>query len=188
MNIIQSTRNVVPSRIAMAAWLGTDSIFFFSSLEFLLARWYSRTSTNDHLCTTASPPQRPFFVRTVHTLIDYEQPLVFLSQSSKTRETRKWPNAWRTARDERGTLVSRGSPLRHFRARALLSLNLKKNRDCSQSNTFTLVSTSLQWPLSSFPKVAVVKRFNCIGICIPRCRSYFSKHCISKAYTLFFCW
>ena len=29
-------------------------------------------------------------------------------------------------------------------------------------HTFTLVSTSLQWPLSSVPKVAVVERFNCI--------------------------
>ena len=29
-------------------------------------------------------------------------------------------------------------------------------------NTLTLVSTSLQWPLSSVPKVAVVQSFNCI--------------------------
>ena len=29
-------------------------------------------------------------------------------------------------------------------------------------NTLTLVSASLQWPLSSVPKVAVVERFNCI--------------------------
>ena len=28
-------------------------------------------------------------------------------------------------------------------------------------HTFTLVSTSLQWPLSSVPKVAVVEGFNC---------------------------
>ena len=41
--------------------------------------------------------------------------LFFLSPSSKTRETRKWPRA---------TLS---------RARALPSLNLKKKRDCSQS-------------------------------------------------------
>ena len=53
------------------------------------------------------------------------------------RETRKWPRAWLKARDGRGTraatLVSRASRLRRSRARALLSLNLKKKRDCSQS-------------------------------------------------------
>ena len=29
-------------------------------------------------------------------------------------------------------------------------------------HTFTLVSTSLQWPPFSVPKVAVLERFNCI--------------------------
>ena len=31
-------------------------------------------------------------------------------------------------------------------------------------HTFTLVSTSLQWPLSSVPKVASVEGFNCITL------------------------
>ena len=31
-------------------------------------------------------------------------------------------------------------------------------------NTFTLVSTSLQWPLTSLPKVAVVEGFNCTTV------------------------
>ena len=97
---------------------------------FLFVAGNLHDNTVEPPLTTISAQRPPlhnghFFLRTVHTLIDYEQPLVFLSQSSKTRETRKWPNAWRTARDERGTLVSRGSPFRHFRARALLSLNLK---------------------------------------------------------------
>ena len=46
-------------------------------------------------------------------LVDYEQSLFFLSRSSKTRET--------------AALVSHAS--------ALPSLNLTKNRDCSQSNS-----------------------------------------------------
>ena len=57
------------------------------------------------------------------------------------RETRKWPRAWLMARDGRGTaLVSRVSRLHHSRARALLSLNLKKKRDCLQSSKFV-------WPI-----------------------------------------
>ena len=64
--------------------------------------------------------------------LDYEQSLFSVVRRAK-RETRKWL----MARDGRGTenaaLVSRVSRLRRFRTRALLSLNLKKNRDCSQS-------------------------------------------------------
>ena len=60
--------------------------------------------------------------------IDYEQPLFFLSPSRKTCERRKWPRAWLKARDGRGTRAAHRS-----RTRALLSLNLKKKRDCSQS-------------------------------------------------------
>ena len=44
------------------------------------------------------------------------------------RETRKWPRAWLMAWD--GSRLSR---LRRTRARALLSLNLNKKRDCSRS-------------------------------------------------------
>ena len=43
------------------------------------------------------------------------------------RETRKWLRA---------SLVSRVSRLRRSLARALLSLNLKKKRDCSQSTNY----------------------------------------------------
>ena len=57
--------------------------------------------------------------------LDHEQPLFFLSPSSKTRETRKWPRASLKAR------YGRGLPSRAL-SRALPSLNLKKKRDCSQ--------------------------------------------------------
>ena len=87
-------------------------------------------------------------------LVDYEQSLFLLSPSSKTTATRKkWPRAWLKARDGRGeqslfflflsfssraaALVSRVSRLRRSTlacARALPLLNLKKNRDCSQSS------------------------------------------------------
>ena len=50
--------------------------------------------------------------------LDYEQSLFFLGLSRKSRETRKSPRFV--------------AP--HSRARALLSLNLKKKRDYSQSN------------------------------------------------------
>ena len=46
------------------------------------------------------------------------------------------------AQDGGGTkkaLISRISQLRRSRARALLSLNLKKKRDCSQSKGFQVV-------------------------------------------------
>ena len=76
------------------------------------------------------------FMPNITPNLDYEQSLFSVVRRAK-RETRKWPRAWLMARDGRGTkndaLVSRVSRLRRFRARALLSLNLKKNRDCSQS-------------------------------------------------------
>ena len=50
------------------------------------------------------------------------------------RETRKWPRAWLKARD------GRGCP--RF-ARALLSLNLKKKRDCWQSIFWSLIFSTL---------------------------------------------
>ena len=58
-------------------------------------------------------------------------------------ETRKWPRARRERHEKKrvslfssrtAALVSRVSRLRRSRARALLSLNLKKKRDCSQSS------------------------------------------------------
>ena len=56
--------------------------------------------------------------------IDYEQS--FFS---------KWPRAWLKARDGPPTfLASRGFGAQRSRARALPLLNLKKKRDCSQSN------------------------------------------------------
>ena len=46
--------------------------------------------------------------------LDYEQSLVFLSPSSETRETRKWPRACLKARDVRGTEKERLPPLLGF--------------------------------------------------------------------------
>ena len=53
------------------------------------------------------------------------------------RETRKWPRA--------SALLSRVSRLRRFRARVLLSLNLKKKRDCSQSSFRCPFYRSFRW-------------------------------------------
>ena len=44
-------------------------------------------------------------------------------------------------------LVSRVSRLRRSRARALLSLNLKKKRDCPQSNVFMMSIIRALWKL-----------------------------------------
>ena len=66
------------------------------------------------------------------TILDYEQSLFSVVRRAK-RETRKWPRA---------ALVSRVSRLRRSRARALLSLNLKKKRDCSQSSSILFQSLS----------------------------------------------
>ena len=57
--------------------------------------------------------------------------LFFCSPSSKTRDTQM---ATRVTDGARRALVSRVSRLRRSRARALLSLNLKKKRDYSQSS------------------------------------------------------
>ena len=61
--------------------------------------------------------------------LDNEQSLFFLGPSNKTPETRKWPRAWLKVRDGTGTFLAQLS-----RACALPLLNLKKKRDCSQSN------------------------------------------------------
>ena len=48
---------------------------------------------------------------------------------------------------------------------ALMATSLTRSFFWCTVHTFTLVSTSQQWPLSSAPKVAVVERFNCIQCC-----------------------
>ena len=79
-----------------------------------------------------------FLAKFTHNL-GYERSIFFLSLSSGTRETRKWPRAWLKARDGRGFAARRS------RARALPSLNLKKNRDCLQSTYNQGIQT---YPLS----------------------------------------
>ena len=107
-------------------------------------------------CCTRLEHQTGFIVVNIKQIVDYEQPLFFLSPSSKTRETRKWPRAWLKARDGRGmkkdaALVSRGSRLRRSRARALLSLNLKKKRerDCSQSKQIATDCATMFYELTA---------------------------------------
>ena len=67
--------------------------------------------------------------------LDYERSIFFLSLLSGTRETRKWLRAWLKAPDGRGFAARRS------RARALPSLNLKKNRDCLQSTYNQAIQT-----------------------------------------------
>ena len=72
-----------------------------------------------------------FSVRDSWGHIDYEQYVSLFSVVRRAKcKTRKWPPAWLMARD---ALVSRVPRLRRSRALALLSLNLKKKRDFSQS-------------------------------------------------------
>ena len=67
-------------------------------------------------------------------VLDYEQSLFFCSPSSKTRDTQMAMRVTDGARQERPSFnASRGS-----RSRALLSLNLKKRRDCLQSRAVRL--------------------------------------------------
>ena len=69
-------------------------------------------------------------------VLDYEQSLFFLSPSSKTRETLKWPSSWLKVRDWRSraaALVFPVSRLRRSRERAPCSRNLKKKSDCSRT-------------------------------------------------------
>ena len=122
-----------------------------------------------------------FLAKFTHNL-DYERSIFFLSLLSGTRETRKWLRAWLKARDGRGFAARRS------RARALPSLNLKKNRDCLQSTynqgiqTYPLsvdsfsVQSHVRWNLSLFSDLKIVK--------IPKrprrrpyAYSYFEKSC-----------
>ena len=48
---------------------------------------------------------------------------------------------------------------------ALMATSLTRPFFWCTVHTFTLVSTSQQWPLSSVPKVAIVERFNCLQSC-----------------------
>ena len=66
--------------------------------------------------------------------VDYKQSLFFLSPSSKTHETRKWPRPWLKAQDGPPSfLASHGFAAWHSHTCALPSLNLMKKRDCTQS-------------------------------------------------------
>ena len=71
--------------------------------------------------------------------LDYERSLFFLSLSSGTCETRKWPRAWLKARDGRGFAARRS------RTRALPSLNLKENTNCLQSTYYQAIQTFPSW-------------------------------------------
>ena len=70
--------------------------------------------------------------------------------------TRDWRRETRGARKQRDSLfssrgaavVSRVSRLRRFRARAMLSQNLKKKRDCSQS---IILRKRIIWQFQIFP-------------------------------------
>ena len=73
------------------------------------------------------------------SLLDYEQSLLILGPSSKTCEIRKWPRAC--------LKVPSFLAARRSRSPALPSLNLKKNRDCSQSNRLRASS-----PFGSLPR------------------------------------
>ena len=68
--------------------------------------------------------------------LDYKQSFFFLSPSSKTRETRKWPHAWLKTRDAFFFLLKRppsflASTL--VRACTPLTKSEEKKRDCSQT-------------------------------------------------------
>ena len=110
------------------------------------------------------------------------------------RETRKWPRAWLMARDGRGCRPrSRVSRLRCSRARALLSLNLKEKRDCSQSkyvSTWDYIYISyLKWNFMKIPHWKKKKRWIINFICPYRnslwsdrafCRKDYQHYCIKS--------
>ena len=79
---------------------------------------------------TVEPPSRR-----ATKILDYEQSLFFLSPSSETCATQKWPRAF---------LASRGFADRLSRARALPLLNLKRKRDCTQSTKIYTFTCSLK--------------------------------------------
>ena len=65
-------------------------------------------------------------------VLDYEQSLFFLSPSSKTRETLKWPSSWLKVRDWRSraaALVFPVSRLRRSRARECTPLQKSEEKE-----------------------------------------------------------
>ena len=95
-----------------------------SFLFFVLIPSRFLLSISHHFVNPAPPASKAI-------ILEYKQSLVFLSLSSKTRETRKWPRGWLKARDRRGTFLA--SLYCVSRTRALASLNRKEKRDCPQS-------------------------------------------------------
>ena len=67
-------------------------------------------------------------------VLDYEQSLFFLSPSSKTRETLKWPSSWLKVRDWRSRAAALVFPvpvsrLRRSRARACTTLPKSEEKE-----------------------------------------------------------
>ena len=140
------TSNAADAKVPYDCWL-----FFVCLIAGI--RWFSiglsETIKADHvevdyincncfLVHLISAKMSVFLAKFTYNL-DYQRCLFFLSLSSGTRETRKWPRTWLKARDWRGFAARRS------RAHALPSLNLKKNRDCSQSTYNQGIQT---YPLS----------------------------------------
>lgn len=104
-------------------------------------------------------------IRFFLTLCAFEQSLFFLGPSSKTRDTQMTTRLTEGARPWG----------HHARARVLPSLNLKKKRDCSQSNFSNIFEI----------KINIVNVFPALGTTIP----YFGKLCIRYLKSLcFFFW
>ena len=70
-----------------------------SLLSLLRADHFPVSSLHKSPLCQSSPPSKVI-------ILEYKQSLVFLSLSSKTRETRKWPRGWLKARDRRGTFLA----------------------------------------------------------------------------------
>jgi len=94
----------------------------------------NKTLSFKWLGSSALPTEEPPSRRATK-ILDYERSLFFFSPSSETCETRKWPCAF---------LASRGFADRRSRARALPLLNLKKERDCTQSTKMYTFTCSLK--------------------------------------------
>ena len=70
-----------------------------SFLFFVLIPSRFLLSISHHFVNSAPPASKAI-------ILEYKQSLVFLSLSSKTRETRKWPRGWLKARDRKGTFLA----------------------------------------------------------------------------------